>query len=375
MTHLAPHTSSDAHPPHFPSRQISELERLVGELGTEDRQRFDRIFQVVSSTGQLEAPPTMHAWIEGLFGSVAAVENQRIVRTTNVLTYEGTLFNELRAARPVETELPEDLGAIVTSGTGDPFCRPLEGTPSDAFGRVRGEHSITASNIAKYDALHGVIVFDQHNPLAFSRELIADAFDVGFRWADKAVEHDPAACYYFLMWNCMWKSGASILHGHAQVTCTRDRHYARVEQLRAAAERYQAQHGANYFQDLIQAHRVLGLTRQRGPVTIMASLTPIKEKEVWLVADAHSRDLDHVIYDVLESYTRRMGVVSFNLVAYMPPLRPVPESWDGFPFIIRIVDRGPLANKTADFGAMELYASSVVSSDPFRVIEAIDAHA
>jgi hypothetical protein len=69
-----------------------------------------------------------------------------------------------------------------------------------------------------------------------------------------------------------------------------------------------------------------------------------------------------------------LGVVSFNLVAYMPPLRPVPESWDGFPFIIRIVDRGPLANKTADFGAMELYASSVVSSDPFRVIEALDAH-
>ena len=91
---------------------------------------------------------------------------------------------------------PEDLGAIVTSGTGDPFCRPLEGTPSDVFGRVQGSHSITASNIAKYDALHSVIVFDEHNPLALSRELIIDTFDVGFRWAEKAVEFDPMACYF-----------------------------------------------------------------------------------------------------------------------------------------------------------------------------------
>jgi hypothetical protein len=316
----------------------------------------------------------MHSWIEGLFGSVAAVEAQRIIRTTNLRTYEGTLFNELRASRPVETELPGDLSAIVTSGAGDPFCRPLEGTPSDIFGRVQGSHSITASNIAKYDALHGVIVFDEHNPLALSLERIVDTFDVGFRWAEKAVEYDPLACYFFLMWNCMWKSGASILHGHAQMTCTRDRHYARVEQLRGAAEQYRNQYGLNYFHDLIEAHRSLGLTIQRGPATLMASLTPIKEKEIWIVADEHSAHLDRVIYEALDCFTRKLGVVSFNLVAYMPPLRPVPESWDGFPFIIRIVDRGPLANKTADFGAMELYASSVVSSDPYRIIEALDAH-
>jgi hypothetical protein len=353
---------------------ISDLPELVSVLSEEDRARIGRFFQIVSSTGYLEAPKSMHPWIEGLFGSVAAVQAQRIIRTTNLQTYEGTLFNELRASRPMETEIPEELSAIVTSGTGDPFCRPLEGTPADVFGRIEGTHSITASNIAKYDALHGVIVFDEHNPLALSRDLITDAFDVGFRWAKKAVEYDPLACYYFFMWNCMWKSGASILHGHAQVTCTRDRHYSRVEHLRAAAERYQQQHGVNYFDDLVAAHGSLGLTIQRGPATIMASLTPIKEKEVWILADEHSGALDDVVYEVLECYTRRLGVVSFNLVAYMPPLLAVPESWDGFPFIIRIVDRGPLANKTADFGAMELYASSVVSSDPFRLIEALDAH-
>lgn len=358
-----------------PLRDITHLPDLISALPDAERQRAERIFHVVSSIGSLVAPPTMHTWIERLFGSVDAVSRQHIVRTTNRVTYEGTLFNELRASRPMETELPEDIGIIVTSGTGDPFCHPLEGTPEDVFGRVTGRYSVTASNIAKYDAYHGVVIFNQHNPLAFSKDQIADAFDVGFRWGQEVVKVDPEARYFFFMWNCMWKSGASILHGHAQVACTRDCHYARIEHLRVAAEAYRAQHRANYFSDLVAVHRALGLTRERDGVTTLASLTPIKEKEVWLISDGHSQALDDAIYNVLECYTQRLGVVSFNLVAFMPPLRPSPESWDGFPFIVRIVDRGALANKTADFGAMELYASSVVASDPFKVIEAIREHA
>jgi len=38
---------------------------------------------------------------------------------------------------------------------------------------------------------------------------------------------------------------------------------------------------------------------------------------------------------------------------------------------VRILDRGNPMNRTVDMAAMELYASSVVSSDPFRVIEAV----
>ena len=41
--------------------------------------------------------------------------------------------------------------------------------------------------------------------------------------------------------------------------------------------------------------------------------------------------------------------------------------------MVRIVDRGDPLNRTSDFGAMELYAASVVSSDPFRVAESLFA--
>ena len=124
---------------------ISDLPALVGALPAKERQRFDRLIRVTQATGQLRPPESMHAWITKLFGSVAAVEQQTIVKTTNLVTMEGTLFNALRASRPFESGHSEEVDQVVSSGAGDPFCNPLEGTPEDIFGRVRGEHSITAS--------------------------------------------------------------------------------------------------------------------------------------------------------------------------------------------------------------------------------------
>ena len=65
---------------------------------------------------------------------------------------------------------------------------------------------------------------------------------------------------------------------------------------------------------------------------------------------------------------------SFNLALYLPPFGNVEEDWSGFPVLVRIVDRGDVNNKTSDMGAMELYASSVIASDPFRVIKALQDH-
>jgi hypothetical protein len=56
---------------------------------------------------------------------------------------------------------------------------------------------------------------------------------------------------------------------------------------------------------------------------------------------------------------------------FMPPLGRTEEDWSDFPTVVFIVDRGDPANRTSDMGAMELYAASVVASDPFRVAEVL----
>src|SRR5215213_4658839 len=258
-------------------RKITDLPDLIFDLSPEDRALANRILDVSATTGRLDPPEAMHAWIEKSFGSVDNVTAQRIVKVTDLVTLEGTLFNELRASRPLDTGVGLDLDREIAATEGDPFCHPKEGTPADVFGRVEGEHAITASNVAKYDGFHGVIVFDDHNPLHLTPEKVSDYISVGLEWCRKALEADPQARYPFLMWNCLWRAGGSIIHGHAQVTATRATHYPKVEHLRRAASSYHAEHGSNYFDDLCRVHDALGLAvpAEEG-VRAFASLSPVK---------------------------------------------------------------------------------------------------
>jgi hypothetical protein len=352
-------------------RSIANLDELQNELPGPERNLFERFFRVDTTIGKLQAPESMTGWISKNFGSLEKVENQKITKVTNLVTMEGALFNELRASRPMDCKVNDEVRQIIENSAGDPFCKPTEGTPADTFGRVNGSHCISASNVAKYDGYHGLVIFNEHNPLKVSRDAIADYFETGFEWARKGREQDPEAKYYFFMWNCLWKSGASIIHGHAQMTLTKGMHYPKVESWRRIFQGYMKDHGSCVFCDLHKVHSSLGLGWEwDGGVKGMAYLTPVKEKEIILIAPEPGVALYNAVHKVLEKFME-MCAISFNLALYVPPLAPSSEDWNGFPAVVRIVDRGDPNNKTADFGAMELYAASVIASDPFRVAEAM----
>ncbi len=343
---------------------IVQIEDAIDALEHEDHQRFHRLFHVSSTHGRLVPPDAMIPWIEKQFGSVEPTIDQKIIKITNVVTLEGVLFNWLRSSRPMwrqEINLDDELTNTAT----DPLFDPYNGTPEDLFGRVKGKYCVTASNIAKFDGFHGLVVFNERHPLRFTREMIHDYVDTGGHWGDLAHASDPEAKYYMFLWNCLWRAGASLLHGHAQVIMGRGIHYAAVESLRRAAAVYQAHNRTNYFSDLFLAHQSLGCAFEKEGTKVIANLTPKKENEVLLFAPFVSDSLKDRIYEVLECFRDRIGVSSFNLVIYTPPWSETPENWEGFPVVVRIVDRGDPSSRTADFGAMELYAASVVSSDPF----------
>lgn len=345
---------------------------MISGLSPEDRAVADRILQVSETTGRLVPPEGMRSWIEKSFGSVEAVTEQRIIKVTDRVTLEGTLFNELRANRPLDTAVSVDLEREIETTTNDPFCNPETGTPADIFGRIRGERAVSASNIAKYDGFHSVIIFDEHNPLRLTPESVEDCVTVASEWCRKALEADPEARYPFLMWNCLWRAGGSIIHGHAQVTATRDAHYPKVERLRRAALSYANETGANYFEDLYRVYDALGLSVPLDGARAFASLTPVKEKELVVIHDGPAdADLGAAVGSLLEQYVEELGVRAFNVAFYIPPLTETREDWSGFPVVVKIVDRGDPANRTSDIGAMELYAASVVASDPFWLAEAL----
>jgi hypothetical protein len=361
--------------------QITDLTGLVERLPAERRARFERIFDVQMVEGRCEVPPAMRAWVTQRFGSVEDVERQQMVRVTNKVTWEGAVFNPLRARRPmpmnetnIEHAAPKD----------DIFATPLTDTAADMFGRIQGEHCVTASNVARWDGQCAVLIFDEPDPLAFTRDHLRDYFRTARRWAERAHQADPQARYLIWMWNGGPAGGASIPHAHAQLGLARSSHYAMVEGLRRAALGYRAQYGTNYFDDLYAAHADVGLGFTRGSVRGLVSLSAVRAGDMWLLAPAFNDALADALHDVLRTYVERAQLRGFDIAVLMPPLYEpqtrevcetsrvsLVEDWSGFPVIARMVDRGAPGAVSSDFGAMDIFAQRVIGADPYATRETL----
>jgi len=327
-------------------------------------------------TGSTSPPPELEPWLTETFGSVQAVREQTVIKVRNPVTLEETLFAPLRARRPVDgAPAGHDLAAEIAATEDDPFCHPETGTPAEATGRVRGRRVITGANAALADAHHAVIVFDAHDPLDFDVELVADLLQTGRAWAERARESDPAAVNYLLIWNCLWRAGGSIIHGHAQALLGSGPHYARIERLHRDVAAYQSAHGGDLIEEIVAVHRSLGLTIDVADgVTVVANLTPVKERELLVVGLAGMDETDERfaagLGRTLVAYRDRIGVRSFNMALWRPPLAQA-DGWTLVPPIARIVDRGDPFQRPSDIGAMELYATPIVGSDPYELIDAL----
>lgn len=341
---------------------IIKIKKYIKNLSPEDRRLFNKFYKVVVSKGRMKIPEGMQPWVKKQFGSLKYVESQKIVKVMNKITFEGTLFNSLRASRPMEVKSDEDIKKIIEESKGDSFDNPETQTPEDVFGRIRREFTITASNIAKYDGLHEVLIFSRHNPLFFNEDELKDHIKTAEEWFKKAYEENKEAKYPFLMWNALFRSGASIVHGHMQAVLSEKMHYAKPEMLYRIWKK-----DNKYFEKWFFIHKALGIGDSYNSVKVFANLTPIKEKEVVIIAENLDDSFVSVLFRCLDFYINKLNVQSFNVGITLPPLD---GSWKGFPIIARIVDRGELTTKTVDIGAMELYAgSSVVASDPFILFE------
>lgn len=346
------------------------LAALTGPMG----ERAARLVEARLIRGRTEPPPELHGWLRERFGSVDAVREQAVVHVTSRAIGESTIISPLRGRRPMDRGRSEpDFEAELVEHEGDPFCEPTTGTPADPYGRVAGDHVVARANAALADAHHAVLVFDRHDPLAFDRALVSDVLQTGRAWAEHARASDPVAVNYLLIWNCLWRAGGSIVHGHAQALLGSGTHYQQLERFRRDVAGYAATHRGDLVEELVAVHRSLGLTIDVADgVTLLASLTPRKERELWLVAEAGTEEtapaFAYALGSTLEAYRDRVGVRSFNLALWRPPLANG-AGWEGVPPIVRIVDRGDPASRPSDIGAMELFGTPIVSADPFDLIE------
>lgn len=356
---------------------LLDLPDRIAALPEPLRRRVERLLDVSVVRGSTVPPPSLEPWLAATFGSVEAVRHQAVVRVVNRVTLDATLFAPLRALRPVDgPRRASDLAAQIEASRGDAFCHPESGTPEEPIGRVRGRRMLTGANAAMAEGHHAVLVFDEHDPLAFDEDLVRDLLETGRTWAERTRQTDPRATNYLLLWNCLWRAGGSIVHGHAQAMLGTGPHVARLERLRRDADAHRrADADGDLVEELLAAHRAVGLTIETaGGVTVAAHLTPVKEREVLVVGSAGADELDEPFADAVArtavAYRDRLGVRSFNLVLWRPPLA-ADDGWGLVPPIVRIVDRGDPGSRASDIGGMELYGTPIVGTDPYEVIEAL----
>jgi galactose-1-phosphate uridylyltransferase len=347
---------------------------------------FERIFYVDVTQGHAIPPPTMEQWVVRQFGAVAAVREQTIVKITNRLTLESALLNPLRARRPSRSAGGDaELEAWIARELAehDSFRDPERDTTADLFGRIRGRHCVTASNIAKYEGWHGLVIFDEPHPLRFSPDQVSDYLAAALRWIEAAHAHSPQAIYPIITWNCLPKSGATLMHGHMQVALAANMHYAHVERWRRAATAYRAETGTNYFDDLYAIHQALGLALGSEESTrTFAYLAPARNREVVILTNEGSGErakspatlattrleqLAETLSTILRILIDKLGVRAFNLAIALPPIEDTAEDWRDMPIVARIADRGDPLTTRSDMGAMELFAANVITADPFDV--------
>ena len=349
---------------------IEQLPGMVAGLPPDTQRVFSRIFSVDVVKSILCPPKPMLPWIESQFGSVGKVLEQPVVRVTNLVTLEQSMFNHLRSLRPRNFGRVNTAGPPAVRREADTFSDPLERTSANSFGRVEGKYCITAGNIASCEQYHCVIIFNNADPLDFSCDEVADYLETGWRWMQVAHNYDSAARYALFLWNCNSRAGASIPHGHAQVVLGRNSHYVRIEHLRKAAGDYKSSYGNGYFDDLFKVHKALGLGFGAGKIKVMACLTPLKLSEVMILSDSLSGVMKEAVYRALACLRDQLKVTSFNLGIAFPPIGSE-QGWEGFPVIARMLDRGDAGELSSDISAMEFWGANVVSSDPFETMVAL----
>jgi hypothetical protein len=357
---------------------ITELPQIIASLDPIERARFERLFDVWPIDSTCTCPDEMHAWATQRFKSLEKVESQTVIRVHNLWTHEGALFNPLRSSRP-RTASDEDLLDTVQPPDARrrncPLCKPEQTTPFDSFGRIRGGHCVTACNVAKYDGKHGLVIFSEHDPLKFTRDSIVDSLRVAARWFDATADPANGFSYPFLMWNCRWRAGASLEHGHMQITMAKDRPYPKLTTCQLAAGRYRDQFGRDYFQDLYRAHEQIGLGIRRGEVRLLVSICPFRDRETLIYGPRLNDELAAVVYEVLDTYRAHADLQSFNLGLLLPPIDRGPK-WQDFPAMVRIIDRLSVGELGCDISGLSVFAGiDAIATDPYTVIGLFDRQA
>ena len=96
---------------------------------------------------------------------------------------------------------------------------------------------------------------------------------------------DPKSQYPELIWDAMYKSGASQIHTHLQVSMGKNAYYGMMRRWLDASARYNNDYERDFLDDFVLIHKALGLVYEYKEVSVIFNIIPVKDQEIMIVAD------------------------------------------------------------------------------------------
>ncbi|KAH9582245.1 hypothetical protein LSM04_008346 [Trypanosoma melophagium] len=368
--------------------RIDSMEFLYDVLSKRQdvRDALATVYDVRSEAARMSVPASFQRKATAMFSAyggtkrklLQAIETQRIIEVWNRVTSENAVFNNIRSFRPGGGNAGSNIGErlavkkLYTEGSGADKCDfcSKQRTAEDVFGRIIGNYSYTASNIAKLSKWHGLIITNAHNPLDFDEKVIADIITVSHKWFKKVHSEDPLHIYPNIICDIGKKASASQIHLHLQMALTKDRYFSGTEQLLRAAALYSKNNKSSYWNDIVLLHKMIGLSVPVGDSVILSNLCPRKEKEILVLCrNPESPSFARAIAIVLITLRDAVDVNSLSFFISYPPFGKSGDyNLDDVPAFMRVIDRGSAFDPRADTGALEYFGSTYIASDPYKVV-------
>ena len=316
---------------------------------------------------------------------VAGVEHRQ-----DPLFESWTRINPERARRVRHTggtTRGDDLARLIEASRQNcPFCPERRDAETPVFSpdlipaaRLTRNENILFPNRSPFGEHHGVgILTDAHYvPMEeYTEETLQDSILLTQEYFRTVNRKDGSARYPVYVWNFLPPSAGSIVHPHIQVLLE-SRPAPIIEVLAKKCTRWKEEHGEEFWKTLVreEASRAERLIWEDQNLAVMASFAPRGFREILLLLPGSGplTDLDPgqvkafswALVRLLKAY-HSMGVGSFNLVTYSPPMDRLPPA---FPFHVKLISRPfPRGIYTNDTGFFErMYDLWIIDTLPEEV--------
>ncbi len=322
---------------------------------------------------------------------VAGVEHRR-----DPLFGSWTRINPARARRIKHTGgdgRDDDLRRLIASSRKNcPFCPERRETATPRFppelfpaGRLSRNECLLFPNKDPYGEHHAVgILSDAHHiPMeAYREETIRDGLLLARDYFAAVHRKDPRARFPIYVWNFLPPSAGSIVHPHIQLLLE-SMPSPIIRELILRCREWRERRGEAFWTSLVREEERSGerMIFRDDRLVVLASFAPRGFREILLLLpgsrslgeldEARVETLSRALVRLMRAY-HAMGVGSFNLVTYSPPLGAGEEA-PAFPFHAKIISRpypsGIYTNDTGFFERMyDLWIIDTLPEETARLV-------